>query len=191
MTEQTRIHEDRTAAGWAFVMDNYELIRRQCANVARQTNDCVDAGELVNATIVRIIDRFAGRNERLGHYDPSKSNARGWIYWQARWCATDELRNMGLPKLAQQRRNEEISAIDLFATSPNGPTYIENAVTIRRAVHAMTDEELSVVASKAEDWSADEIRDRLGVNPPGRNQRLYKLRRRLGIEDSAEVARTP
>lgn len=174
MNRHPRIQTDpKTAAAWAFVMDQYANIERYARARARKSN--IDADELVSATVLTCVERFE-------HFDPRAGCADAWVYWQVRRCATKETRSRGYGRMklcAGTTDDDGMPDVLVFARSSIGPSAMEAAVDARTLLALATDKERAAIVSKAEDWNGDEVREALGVGMPGRNQRIYRFARRV------------
>ena len=165
--------EGRNAAAWALIMENYDELTRYATHIASKTQS-LEAEELLNASILTCLERF-------DKFDPAKGSGAKWAYWQTRRTATFLLRQAAAGRAVfcamSPDRPDPLSfeAHQGFGDASN----IEAIAEISRIFNLATPDEIDAVKSKAEGLSGAEVQSRLGITMPGRNQRIYRLRKRI------------
>lgn len=177
--------DDRRAAGWSFVMENYATIERMCGKISRKLGTGLQAEELFNATILHLVETF--------RFDPMRGTAAAYIFWAVRECGQKDNRQRMIgrtsePYLGRSHGPGEGGAVhpandmDLLPAPRSGPRELEQWAEISMALDRLTDEEQEAVRLKADGWTEKEIKSAVGISMAGCNQRIYRARRRLGVD---------
>lgn len=177
--------DDRAAAGWSFVMENYRSIERLSSKVCRQIGTGLEAGELLNATILHIVENF--------RFDPTRGSAGAYIFWAVREIGQRDCRQRMIGRTEEVRSpkalgeaSEQSNSLDLLpATRLGTAKQMEQHAEISLALRGLTPEEKEAIRLKAGGFTDSEAQEISGISLAGLNQRIYRARLRFDAEERA------